>query len=154
MAKNVSKEELDRILHHHTLAASGVGLLPIFAADIAGLITIQLRMLKEIAELYEVPYRKEAVKKVLTSLIGSMFLANSFPWLASAVKLIPIVGQTLGTVTMPIICSASTYATGKVFIQHFDSGGTLLTFDPEKVKAYYAEMLKEGKSIAANITNQ
>jgi uncharacterized protein (DUF697 family) len=91
------------------------------------------------------------VKKVATSLIGSMFLANSFPWLASAVKLIPIVGQTLGTVTMPIICSASTYATGKVFIQHFDSGGTLLTFDPEKVKAYYAEMLKEGKSIATNM---
>lgn len=153
MSENVSKKELEKILHNHTLAASGMGLVPIFAADIAGVITVQLRMLKEIAALYGVPYRKAAVKKTILSLIGAMFLSNSFPWLASAVKLIPIVGQSLGTMSMPIVCGASTYATGKVFIQHFDSGGTFLTFNPEKVKAYYAEMLKEGKSVAANMTD-
>ncbi|MCP4106117.1 MAG: hypothetical protein GY749_11350 [Desulfobacteraceae bacterium] len=49
---------------------------------------------------------------------------------------------------MPVAASASTYALGKIFIQHFASGGTFLTFDPEKVKAYYAEMFEDGKKVA------
>ncbi len=154
MTKKISKQELDKILRHHTYASTGVGLIPVPAADIAGLMAVQLRMIKEIAEIYEVPFLKEAVKKVLTSLIGGVVLTNAMPFLASMVKFIPLVGQTLGMAAMPIACGASTYATGKVFIQHFESGGTFLTFDPGKVKAYYAEMLEEGKTVAANAKNR
>lgn len=154
MIKIKSKEELDKILRHHTWVATGVGLIPVPTADIAGLMAVQLRMIKEIADIYEVPFLKEAVKKVLSSLIGGLILTNTMPFLASMVKFIPLVGQTLGMVAMPIACGASTYATGKVFIQHFDSGGTFLTFDPEKVKAYYAEMLEEGKNVAKTVKNK
>ena len=42
---------------------------------------------------------------------------------------------------MPVIAGAA-YAVGKVFIQHFASGGTFLTFDPEKVRAHYAGRAK------------
>jgi len=38
---------------------------------------------------------------------------------------------------MPIVAGAATYAIGKVFVRHFASGGTFLTFNPEKVKDYY-----------------
>jgi hypothetical protein len=50
---------------------------------------------------------------------------------------------------MPVVAGGATYAIGKVFIQHFESGGTFLTFDPKAVKEFYAEQLKEGNSIAA-----
>ena len=46
-----------------------------------------------------------------------------------------------------------TYAVGKVFIQHFESGETFLTFYPEKVKAYYAEMFEEGKKAAEAVAS-
>jgi hypothetical protein len=49
---------------------------------------------------------------------------------------------------MSIIGGASTYALGKVFIQHFESGGTFLDFDPEKVKEHFATLYKEGENIA------
>jgi len=52
---------------------------------------------------------------------------------------------------MPITAGAVTYAVGKVFHQHFASGGTFLSFDPDKVRDYYAEMLREGKTVAANM---
>jgi len=149
MTKKISKQKkLDKILRHHTYASTGAGLIPVPAADIAGLIAIQLNMIREITEIYEVPFLKEAAKKMLTSLIGAFLLTNTAPFLGSIIKIIPVVGQTLGMATMPIIYGASTYATGKVLIRHFDSGGTFLTFDPDKVKAYYTEMLKEGKNIA------
>ena len=64
------------------------------------------------------------------------------------IKTIPIVGQTVGMLTMPIIAGATTYAVGKVFHQHFASGGTFLTFDPNEVKSYYTEMIEKGKSVA------
>ena len=28
---------------------------------------------------------------------------------------------------------------GKVFIQHFESGGTFLDFDPDKVRSYFSK---------------
>jgi len=151
MNKEVSKQELDNILSNYTLTSTGLGLIPVPAADIAGLMAVQLSMLKKISEIYKVPFFKEAVKKVLFSLVGGLVLTNAMPFLASAVKFVPVVGQAIGMAAMPVACGASTYATGKVFIQHFESGGTFLTFDPEKVKAYYAKMLEEGKNVAANM---
>jgi len=52
---------------------------------------------------------------------------------------------------MPVVAGAATYTGGRVFIQHFASGGTFLTLDPDKVTNYYAEMLKEGKTVAAGM---
>ena len=36
------------------------------------------------------------------------------------------IGQSTGAITMPVIAGASTYAIYKVFVQHFESGGTFL----------------------------
>ncbi len=76
MVKEVSKEELDRILTQYILASAGVGMIPLPMADIAGLVGVQISMLKKLAELYDVPFFKEAVKKVLSSLVGSILLLS------------------------------------------------------------------------------
>jgi uncharacterized protein (DUF697 family) len=65
-------------------------------------------------------------------------------------KAIPGVGGLIGMVASPALAGASTYALGKVFIQHFESGGTLLDFDPAKMKAYYASQYEEGKQVVAD----
>ena len=51
---------------------------------------------------------------------------------------------------MPVINGATTYAVGKVFTQHFESGGTFLTFDAAKVREYFETQFKEGKSFMAS----
>jgi hypothetical protein len=43
---------------------------------------------------------------------------------------------------------------GKVFARHFAEGGTFLSFDPEKAKAFYEEMFKEGQEVAADIKKE
>jgi uncharacterized protein (DUF697 family) len=47
----------------------------------------------------------------------------------SLVKAVPAVGWVVGAVTMPALSAGATYVVGKVFIQHFASGGTLLDFN-------------------------
>src|SRR5262249_6845323 len=56
----------------------------------------------------------------------------------SLVKSFPGVGTAIGAVTMPVFSAGATYVIGKVFIQHFASGGTLLDFNPPD----YREVIK------------
>ena len=53
-------------------------------------------------------------------------------------KGLPVVGTALGIVAVPAFASGLTWAIGKVFVQHFASGGTFLDFDPDKVRAYFS----------------
>ncbi len=148
-----SKETIDTIIRNHVWGAAGVGLIPLPLADFAVLTGIQLNMLRKLAEIYHVPFRKDRVKNILTSLIGGAFpSAVSGILAASIAKAVPLIGQTAGAATMPLLAGAVTYSVGKVFVQHFASGGTFLTFDPEEVRAYYADMLKEGETVVKTVS--
>ncbi len=142
--------DVNKIVKQHALVAAGVGFLPLPIVDYVALIGVQLNLLRKLAEIYDVPFFEDKVKHLITPLVGAAFpgLVGG-PLMFSLTKFIPFLGSTVGIVTMPILGGATTYAVGKVFIQHFASGGTFLTFDPEKVKAYYAQMFEEGKKVAA-----
>jgi hypothetical protein len=51
---------------------------------------------------------------------------------------------------MGIFCGASTYAVGKIFVRHFESGGTFLNFNPEQVKEAFQKEFDDGSKLAAN----
>jgi uncharacterized protein (DUF697 family) len=149
----VSVKDGSKVIRNHVAVSMAVGLIPIPMADLVGITAVQLNMLRKLAKIYEVPFTQHKVKSILTALIGgggSLPVAEGF---ASLVKFVPVVGSTVGAVSMPITAGAVTYAVGRVFLQHFASGGTFLTFDPEKVRDYYAEMFKEGKAAAANMAS-
>ncbi len=127
------------------------GLLPIPLVDLAGIAAVQIKMLRDLSEHYKIPFSEHRVKNLLGSLVGTAGVASLTGVVGSLFKAIPIVGAIGGAVTMPVLAGASTYAVGKVFIQHFESGGTFLDFDPTKTRAYYEEQLKEGKAVAAAV---
>ncbi|MDM8550683.1 DUF697 domain-containing protein [Desulfobacterales bacterium HSG2] len=145
------KEREKKIVRNHVVASMAVGLIPIPLVDFVGVSGIQLNMLRSLAKAYGVPFSKDKGKNVISSLIGGGASLPLGVALASLVKVIPVIGQTTGALAMPVTAGAVTYAVGKVFIQHFASGGTFLTFDPEAVRAYYAEMLKEGEGVATGM---
>ena len=148
-AASDNKEKGERIIRNHLLAAMGVGLIPLPLVDMVGITGVQLNMLRKLSNTYEVPFTEHKVKNILASLVGGGAILPLGETLFSMVKLIPIAGQAIGAVTMPVTAGAVTYAVGKVFHQHFASGGTFLTFDPDKVREYYKQMLEEGKAVAA-----
>ena len=126
----------------------GAGLIPIPLVDIAAVSGVQLKMLNELAKVYDVKFSKNAGKSIISALIGGISAdALSKSYITSAVKSIPIIG-IVGAVSMPIFSGATTWAIGKVFIQHFASGGTFLDFDPKKVKEYFMNLFKQGQEMA------
>jgi len=143
-----SAEDLVKKSMYVSMAA---GLVPVPIFDFLAISGIQLEMIRRLSHLYGVTFMEGKVKNLLGALIGGSFPSSVAPLFAGLSKLIPIVGSTIGAVTLPLAAGASTYAVGKVFIQHFESGGTFLTFDPKTVRAYYEEQFKEGKIVASEI---
>src|ERR1700676_5124052 len=69
-------------------------------------------------------------KSLIAALAGTMIPATSGMGAASALKAVPVLGMLASAFVMPALSAGATFAIGKAFIQHFESGGTLLDFNP------------------------
>jgi uncharacterized protein (DUF697 family) len=147
----VKTEEIDAVIRNRVYAALALGLAPIPVVDLVGLTAIQIDLVRVLAKKYNVPFKKNAAKTIITALVGSVLPVGAAPLFASMMKLVPFVGLTTGAVSMSILGGASTYAIGKVFNRHFASGGTLLDVDTAKVKDSFQEQYEKGKSYASSL---
>lgn len=117
--------------------AAGAGVLPLPGIDIAAILGVQLRMLAKLSETYGVPFKEQAAKSMIATLMAAVLENSLAGGFASALKLIPGIGTVLGIAALPAIAAAGTFAVGKVFITHFEAGGTFLDFEPKKVEAHF-----------------
>ena len=130
----------------------GAGLIPVPFLDWAAVSGVQLKMLADLSKIYGVPYKENTGKALIGSLAGFVLPhALACGMLGSALKAIPVVGSLAGAPAMAVFCGAYEWALGNVFIQHFESGGTFLDFDPEAVKAYFKAQFEEGKKVATGM---
>ena len=139
----------DHVLRQYTLGAMAVGLVPIPVVDLVALVAVQLKMLHSLAGVYDIEFKADLGRSAVASLVGGTVSTSLSPTLAASLaKLIPGIGQTLASSSAMLLNSAATYAVGKVFIQHFATGGTFLSFDPEAVRDYFQTQLQEGGRVA------
>ena len=139
-----------KIVTRYVLYSMGSGLIPAPLVDVGVLSAVQLKMLAVLSRHYGVHFSRNIGKSAIATLVGFVS-ANSLrrSILTSLIKTVPVVGAA-GIISMPIYSGAITYAIGKIFIQHFESGGTFLTFKPYKVKKYFAKLYKEGQTAVSN----
>jgi uncharacterized protein (DUF697 family) len=131
----------------------GLGFVPAPLIVVGGLTAIQLKMLADISKVYGVEFSENRVRSIVTSLLGAVVPAAIGGSVGGFLLAIPVVGPFLLPVTMPLLAGAATYATGKTFIQHFESGGTYLDFDPAGAKTLFSERFAEGKAEAGKVTS-
>lgn len=138
-------EQASQLVDRFSLWSGAAGLIPLPIVDVAVVGGVQLQMLRKLSEIYGVPFSENMGKSVLASLAGALIPASTATTTAmgvgSLVKGLPGVGTLVGALTMPAFSAGATYIIGKVFIQHFASGGTLLDFNPPD----YREFIKAQK---------
>ena len=134
----------------YVIASMGIGTLPLPVIDTAALLAVQMRMIQRISHLYGHTYSEKAVRSTILSLVGSSLSVGLGMGAASLLKMVPGVGWALGGLGMPVLCGASTYALGQVYVKHFEEGGSLLDLNVERVRNYYNEQFRKGKEVAAN----
>lgn len=145
-------EESQKIAKGYIYGSMGFGLIPVPVLDFAAISLTQLKMLHSLANHYEISFSKDVGKSLIASLIGGVLPAPLGLTLASMTKSIPVIGTLLGATSVSLFAGASTYALSRVFIQHFEAGGTFLDFEPETVKEYFAKEFEKGKEVVEEMT--
>jgi uncharacterized protein (DUF697 family) len=143
-------EEASKVIRNYALGSVVPSLLPIPLVDLAVVTGVQLKMIHSLAQIYGVPFKEELGRSSITALVGGTAALSTARVVSSAVKAVPGVGSIIGAASMPVVNGGSTYAIGKVFMQHFESGGTLLSFDPAKVREHFKKEFEEGKAMIAS----
>ncbi|MFD0749305.1 YcjF family protein [Mucilaginibacter calamicampi] len=144
-AEGVSEHQIDAeaVVQNYMLWTGAAGVIPMPLVDFVAISSIQLAMLKKIGDIYGFSFSSNLGKSLISSLTGSYAASALGHGIGrSLLRSIPIIGGITSILAMPGFAAASTYALGKVFILHFESGGTFLDFDPVKSKEYYAKFLK------------
>lgn len=136
-AREDRASQASRALKRRVLAASGAGLIPSPLIDLAAITSIQLELIKALADIYGIQYRQSLGKSLLASLAGGILPILTASALGSFFKAMPIVGIPAGALSVSAMGAATTYAVGRVFIMHFESGGTLLDFNPEAMRVHF-----------------
>ncbi len=145
------QKKADKIIRNHIAWSMGAGLIPIPIADIFAVSAVQLDMVKQLANAYDIDFEETQGKALITSLVGTS-IARVMA--GTAAKLIPGFGTIVGGAAMVTFSGASTYAIGEVFREHFNTGGTFLDFDTERLKKYYSEKFEKGKEVAEQIKQE
>lgn len=145
--KTVRLEKAGELIASSARWSLAASLIPVPYLDLAAIASVQANLIVDLSALYDQKASKEAVKGVITVLLGTLVPAGATQIAAGALtKLIPGVGSVAGAVTLAAFGSAATYAVGKVFVRHFEQGGTLATFSTEAVQA---DLKKEFASASA-----
>jgi uncharacterized protein (DUF697 family) len=141
----------DTIIRNHVIWSMGAGLIPVLIADIFAVSALQLDMIRQLCKVYGLDFSETQGKAIVTSLTSSTLARVTA---GSVIKLIPGFGSLLGGVTVSAFAGASTYALGEVFKRHFQTGGTILDFDPARLRKLYKEKFEKGKKIVEEWRNQ
>ena len=140
------RSEAEAILRKHLPLAAGAGLIPLPGVDLVAIGALQLKVLAALARHYEVAFTRAQTESIVTSLLGSLggtVVAGAA--LGSVAKFVPGLGTLLSITTLPIAGGAVTMAIGRLAIDHFEAGGTMLDFDLDLAQHALERKLAEAK---------
>ncbi|MEI6205659.1 MAG: DUF697 domain-containing protein [Desulfuromonadales bacterium] len=138
----------ENCIKNHVVAAMGIGLIPSGLVDVVGITAIEVKLIRDLAPIYNFPVPKTLVAyKILISLIGSVGVVYFSTRMHSALKGVPLVGHAVYVGLLSITGGAAVYAVGKIFQEHYTSGGTFLSKDNRYIRNYFKEKYAEGKQV-------
>ena len=139
-----NRQELaSKLVDRFALWSGVAGLIPVPVVDAVTVAGLQLQMVRRVSQIYDVNFSENIGKSLIAALAGAMVPATSSIGAASLLKAVPIVGPIASGFVMPVLASGATFAIGRAFIQHFETGGTLLDFSPPD----YREFLRSQKEL-------
>jgi uncharacterized protein (DUF697 family) len=141
------------IVNLHSKLAVVAGLVPGGLLNFGAILAVQVTMVWRIADTFGQRQGKNRIRGLILSLFGSAVPTLVGGGVMYNIVRIPavIAGTVAGFVVTPILAYAMTQAIGNTFIMHFESGGTLLTFDAKKFRDYFIKEFQEaGGTLAAS----
>lgn len=128
----------EALVRRFALLGGGMAAIPVPVVDALAVGAVHIRLIQSLARLYEVPFQRERGR---AALVGLMMGAEVGVVSLSVARFIPGLGYLAVAGPGAALFAALGYAVGRVFIQHFEAGGTLLDFDPTLMRAHFQREL-------------
>ncbi len=141
----------ENVIKNHVMVALGLGLIPVPLFDVAMLVGNQVSMVHSIGLIYGQAFSNNRVKAVVLSLVSGSAPVLSVLGLSTGAKLMPGIGTLVGSGSVAVSGGALTYGVGRVFLRHFESGGTLLTLDAAKARSQLKREIRRGREVVADL---
>ena len=136
-------EVASRLVDRFAIWSGVAGIIPVPIVDVVAVGGLQVQMLRRLSQIYEVPFSENRGKALIAALAGALVPTTSGIGAFSLLKAVPFVGTIVGSFVTPVLSAGASYGIGKAFIQHFESGGSLLDFNPPD----YREFIKAQKEM-------
>ena len=105
---------------HKTFAAIG-GLFPLPIVNVAGVTAVMLRMVKQLSDLYGVPFERDRTRSLIVGLVGGAVPTGLGTATASTLAFVLPAHALVGLGVSAISACALTRGIGLVFLDHFES---------------------------------
>jgi hypothetical protein len=141
------------LIKKYVFLAAGLGFIPIPIADVAAISGLQIKMLSELAKIYEIKFSEHRIKAIVTSIFAGVISQEvAIIGASSGLKAVPIFGYFVGAATLPIASGTVTYVIGSSVIQHLDSGGNFENFNPKNIQTNFKAKFDEGRKFVINLS--
>lgn len=143
---DIRRHRANKCIQLWSWASVPTALIPFVVVDVAMVIGIQVKMIKDLCQLYEVPFKNENARAFISALVGGGVATIASSGLKHLLlKSLPHFGSTIAFLAQPALGFSTTYALGQVFVKHLENDGALDTFDAEKMRITFREQLEAGK---------
>jgi uncharacterized protein (DUF697 family) len=145
--------QAEEVTRTYAMYSAGAGLIPVPFADLAALAALQVKMVLELSELYDLEPDQTRTKALVTSLLTGAATFSLFHGLpGQIVASVPLL-NVVGVLWKPFVSAAITYGVGNVFITHFERGGSFANLDVSSSstrEAFEAGARRKGKRPTKN----
>lgn len=138
-------ETAHSLVNTHAAAGVSIGLLPMPLFDMISIMGVQVNMLRSLCMHYDIVFNESLGKSLLASLAKGVLPVLTVMSISSIAKGFLGIGTLLGSAGVSTSAGALVYASGQVFIRHFEAGGTLEDFESKQAMEYFKYKFKEGK---------
>lgn len=108
------------VARHRNYAAVG-GLVPLPVVSIASLTGINMRMVKQLSDLYGVPFQRDRTRSLIVGIVGGAVPAGLGTATASTLMFVMPGGLLVGIGVSAVTAAALTRGIGLVFVESFES---------------------------------
>lgn len=145
----------DDCIKNYVLLSMATGLLPSAVVNVVAVTALEVKMIGSLARVYGFPVPNKLLRyELLISLIGSLGSVYVAIKSRQAFKGVPVIGHAIYVGMMSIAGGAAMYAVGKMFQEHFETGGTFLGKDSSVLRAYFKKKYEEGRKVVPQFARE
>ncbi len=118
----------EAVVERHANYSALGGVIPLPFVNFAAVLAIILRMVKALSSLYGVPFERDRARAIVLGLIGGLTPTAASTMTASTLFYLIPGSNLVGLAVSSVTASACTRKIGGIFVEHFESGATLVDF--------------------------